>query len=112
FKLSGQPRLVAIDPDMAVLSRTTIHQSAQSWATQLELGPTWAARAQAIRALGTDSTPAGVSALMRVGRDAHADVHLREEAVKSLAARKATQALIHLTGTGRPPAELTIALAD
>jgi aminopeptidase N len=112
FKLDEEPSVVAVDPEMAVLAKMTITQPPSRWIEQLGLGPTWAARAQAVRALALDSTPAASAALATLARDVKAERRLRAEAAKALAARKDMDAVIRLSSASGLPAEVQIALVE
>jgi aminopeptidase N len=110
FKLAAEPRLVAIDPNMTVLARMTIHQPTAHWIEQLDLGPTWAARIQAARNI--DASPPALMMLGSVARNAKADPHLRAEAIQALTRHRAADAVIACSAMPQQPVDVTLALLD
>jgi len=111
FKLGAEPQMVAIDPGLSVLARMTITQPAARWITQLQRGPTVAARVQAARALKSDQTLAATAALARLARDPKVTAAARTEAIRSLAHRKNADSLIEVSTAGLEPAEVGVAMA-
>jgi aminopeptidase N len=85
FRLDAEPHIVAVDPQMTVLARTSIRQSVRRWQAQLQHGPTLFARVRAARALSNrDAATAGPS-LLREALNTSNHPRLRSEAVKALA---------------------------
>src|SRR5262249_42052605 len=87
---------------LAVLAGMKITHPAERWVAQFEEGPTYAARVQAARALGSLQGGAGASELYKFASDRAASASLRVEAAKALAAmrdvdRTETLALAQLT---------------
>jgi HEAT repeat protein len=112
FKLAAEPSMVVVDPYLSVLGRMRIDQPRDRWLRQLELGPTWAARVQAIRALASDPSKPAVAALSRLARDDKADVKLRGEAIKSLAKSKSAAAVIEATISRHRSPDFTVDLLE
>jgi aminopeptidase N len=99
----AQPTAVVVDPEMRVLAEMSISQPVEPWLEQLRVGPTYAARVQAVRALAQVREEAGGEALLRVARDESAYADLRAEAVRALAHRD-DRARVMAVAKSRPSA--------
>src|SRR5258705_5171712 len=86
--LDGEPRIVAVDPDLTVLAGMAITQPMERWVRQLKEGPTYASRVQAARALGKPDVASGAEELLGLAMDPQGVIPLRIQAVKAPASRK------------------------
>lgn len=113
FKVSGDPVIVSVDPDLTVLADLHINQPAVRFLTQLESGPTIAPRLRAIQALQRagegeqhNATPESITALTRIARDPRADAPLRNAAINALVKIGAHDTILELAS--HPPAEAKV----
>lgn len=90
FKLNGEPTVVAVNPNLAVLAEVNVNQSADRWIAQMKDSPTVAAKMQAVDALRTLAQNAGQpnvaagAALGEIVRSNHAHHALRSAAAGAL----------------------------
>jgi HEAT repeat protein len=112
FKLDREPSTVAVDPNLHVLSRPSIHQPLKRWLAQLDRGPTLAAKVQAARALVETESKPGAMALVRVAMNAGLPDKLREEALASLAFRNDAESLVEVASGTIQPSDVRLALLE
>jgi aminopeptidase N len=122
FTLDAEPTMVVIDPEMAVLARTSIRQPVQRWVAQLERGPTLFARVRAARALAQRESTVAAAALLREAQDPRNHHRLRSEAARALGRGRHAIALIELASarltpttaptTGPHAAEVRLAIVE
>jgi aminopeptidase N len=114
FRLGAEPGIVAIDPSLSVLAKTSIKQPLRRWLAQLDRGPTLLARVQAAQALADDASGLSAQALAKVASDLRAHDALRRAAVAALGKRAEHAAIAHLARArveGRPVREALVEAA-
>ncbi len=94
LQLEGEPDVIAVDPWLEVLADFDVRQPNWRWLNQIQRpdeggGVSIAARVQAVRALGSDTSVRTAEALRRLASDATQHPKLRAEAAKALGARGA-----------------------
>jgi aminopeptidase N len=111
FTLNAEPEMVVIDPRLAVLAKQSIKQPLKLWLSQLERGPTLAARVQAARALASDESAVARTSLVQVAQEAGAHPKLRSVVIESLRKRNDADQLASLgahAGQFPPDARVTL----
>lgn len=112
FPLPAEPKICAVDPNMAVLAQLNIEQPADRWLAQLESGSTLAAKVQAARALGKIAAPEASQALRDVANNRKAYKTIRVEAVKALEATGDQEALTSLITSAVDIYEVRLAVCE
>jgi aminopeptidase N len=112
IKLDREPSMVAVDPELHVLCRPTIHQPLNRWLAQLDRGPSLPARIQAARELGKAATTPGAMALAAVAQDPEEPEQLRAEALHALAAMKDAATLAQIASGTVQPSGVRLALVE
>ncbi|MCB9846647.1 MAG: HEAT repeat domain-containing protein [Phycisphaeraceae bacterium] len=102
LKLDSEPRMVTVNPDLAVLAEIHVNQPTARWLAQLDGGSTLPARVQAARHLAEADGVQAAQALQRTAMSE--DVHdaIRIAAVEALATRRDVDRLIKAAGVKDP----------
>ena len=82
--LDGVPEIVAVDPELHVLSIVEVDKAEALWVQQVEDGPTIVARHRAIAEIGESDTPDHRALLASIVRDESAHATLRNRALEAL----------------------------
>lgn len=112
FELDAQPQLIAFDPDLHVLAEIHADQPEARWLAQLELGPTLAARVQAIRHLADGDSLDSAAALGTIAGETRWHDLVRTEAIAALAGRKDLDALAMLVDVAPADPQVREALVN
>lgn len=102
YPFTAEPSIVAVDPHMTVLARTSIRQPVRRWLAQFEHGPSLFARTRAARALSTRDTAVVGPILLREAMNTRNHHRLRAEAARALGRGGHTPLLIELAEARRP----------
>jgi aminopeptidase N len=112
FRLESEPRIVAVDPEMTVLARTSIRQPLRRWQAQLEHGPTLFARVRAARALGNRDLAAAGPLLLQTALNPRNHARLRAEAARAMASGRHAAPLLELAAYRIDSPDVRLATAE